>query len=1077
MTSRQVKDLYGKEESESEEASQRQKLMDLTKMELKDDKLISGNMSEDEVDHDLISIDGYLSDMTDSLQSQSRSNVGMSNQKSGEGYLEEEMLGREISPLDEAIDFEQVGFNVLSEILDKDCMIQGKSDVEQLKDTEQIGESERIAPSVSELANIEQETSQDFIEISASLQFGEVDLPQQQQSLGIEAPELPQQQLLNAEVGETAGQGERSVTQGSDVFETNSNYENKQLAGTEEFGIVYQGQLALAEVDSSAIYLASDEQQLNVSNEKEQCEVIELSETPEVVQVTVPEEPVVIYKPSGATLDKSTCQSDKLEFNGEYSVGTESNNKRANDEPGIIGENINSNHTVENNVESRTDMEPHAEFKLKQFACVELEKLDVNNIMTRKTTTMSEPEKPKLGPELATVENPKSLDTRERDKRDGKMEKALYKIKDKPKMKSKKSKSHLEKNTEKLASDVGSSGSLLKSYNTKESVMARMVQIDMEIHKLMSEKMTLYQLMQSGTLPSVEDDVSSELKETDAESDVEVHEIQRPKTPAVLMSEIVMSKGLDTPSITTPSRGLTKSLDEDAPLAKHSSYDKKSSKRKRIVEDTSDEELATLRLNEEKRKSKLKKSSGESHKLSSDKKKHKESKLTFKETPKRHLSESSTDEVVVNIKSLSKTKEKKFNISSSEDELPASKPLKSELPKAHKTKKHVRITSDEESLAGDKKKHKSDKKKKSDKDTTKPSSEALKSTSEADLSWIKNKPSKEKKHKSEKRDVDKAKKSSKPNALSDNESTAKIDVKKPPPLSPKKKKKAKVEESPAPVPEPLTFSKGLKVTVPFNKKPADELKKSTSKRSEESVKSSEKRESGKLSKDDTFKRAVPTEVSRKKSNVPKQQDKESGSQVAKATPELKKPDKVSPIYSDDSTLEPFNLVSQNNRLKGLALLERRYEKEMAEEKKQKLQAKKSKELVINDKNSKSEETTSIDKVIDAVAAIDRVQGMEISLDDPQDKSFDEETAATIPYSPFNSTEGTDSQDTGAGKSVIRVPPVNPNLDDNAIDPEIVDMKESSSTVYLDSLKLVTSYTTTLAGINCSNKYSSVIVVF
>ncbi|XP_046750634.1 uncharacterized protein LOC124413888 [Diprion similis] len=43
--------------------------------------------------------------------------------------------------------------------------------------------------------------------------------------------------------------------------------------------------------------------------------------------------------------------------------------------------------------------------------------------------------------------------------------------------------------------------SIVKKVQTRESVMARMVEIDLEVHKLMSEKMKLYEMLKSGDLP------------------------------------------------------------------------------------------------------------------------------------------------------------------------------------------------------------------------------------------------------------------------------------------------------------------------------------------------------------------------------------------------------------------------------------------------------------------------------------------------------------------------------------------------------------------------------------------------
>ncbi|XP_076283316.1 uncharacterized protein LOC143210391 isoform X2 [Lasioglossum baleicum] len=115
--------------------------------------------------------------------------------------------------------------------------------------------------------------------------------------------------------------------------------------------------------------------------------------------------------------------------------------------------------------------------------------------------------------------------------------KVLHKVKDKPKMKSKQPKKrNVSKNQIKKAVAADTVKPVYPS--TKEAIMARMIEIDVEIHKLMTEKMTLYQKLTSDALPTDNDfeqnDTVHEHKDTETS-------LVRPRTPSALMSQLIQN--------------------------------------------------------------------------------------------------------------------------------------------------------------------------------------------------------------------------------------------------------------------------------------------------------------------------------------------------------------------------------------------------------------------------------------------------------------------------------------------------------------------------------------------------------
>ncbi|CAL7949631.1 unnamed protein product [Xylocopa violacea] len=114
---------------------------------------------------------------------------------------------------------------------------------------------------------------------------------------------------------------------------------------------------------------------------------------------------------------------------------------------------------------------------------------------------------------------------------------ALHKIKDKSKLKHKKEKRDISKKVIKEA--VKSDTVNVNHPSTKEAIMARMIEIDVEIHKLMTEKMTLYQILTSNVnLPS---DDNLQKNNTMQEEETAETLVIRPRTPSVLMSQLIQN--------------------------------------------------------------------------------------------------------------------------------------------------------------------------------------------------------------------------------------------------------------------------------------------------------------------------------------------------------------------------------------------------------------------------------------------------------------------------------------------------------------------------------------------------------
>ncbi|XP_060826632.1 titin homolog isoform X2 [Bombus pascuorum] len=114
--------------------------------------------------------------------------------------------------------------------------------------------------------------------------------------------------------------------------------------------------------------------------------------------------------------------------------------------------------------------------------------------------------------------------------------KTLNNIDNKSKKKYKKRKPTTSKKIVKEA--MTSDNVKIKHPTMKEAVMARMIEIDVEIHKLMTEKMTLYQMLTSDTLPNDNNLQQNNVTREDIEVETPVI---RPRTPSTLMTQLLQN--------------------------------------------------------------------------------------------------------------------------------------------------------------------------------------------------------------------------------------------------------------------------------------------------------------------------------------------------------------------------------------------------------------------------------------------------------------------------------------------------------------------------------------------------------
>ncbi|KAG7202572.1 hypothetical protein KM043_009768 [Ampulex compressa] len=115
--------------------------------------------------------------------------------------------------------------------------------------------------------------------------------------------------------------------------------------------------------------------------------------------------------------------------------------------------------------------------------------------------------------------------------------KVLHTTKNTTRMKRKKLDRHkIFKKQEKVAVD-SDIVQMASNPNTRESIMARMIAIDLEIHKLMTEKMTLYQMLESKAVSTSNTSTNSGIADRHQEKVI----LNRPDTPSALMSQLMQN--------------------------------------------------------------------------------------------------------------------------------------------------------------------------------------------------------------------------------------------------------------------------------------------------------------------------------------------------------------------------------------------------------------------------------------------------------------------------------------------------------------------------------------------------------
>ncbi|XP_076235540.1 uncharacterized protein LOC143179958 [Calliopsis andreniformis] len=130
----------------------------------------------------------------------------------------------------------------------------------------------------------------------------------------------------------------------------------------------------------------------------------------------------------------------------------------------------------------------------------------------------------------------------------------LHKIKSKSKMKHKQRKKRSVSKA--LVEETIQSDTVKVKYpNTKEGIMARMIEIDVEIHKLMTEKMTLYQMLTNDALPA---DINLQQNNALYEKKEIETAVVRPRTPSALMSQLIQN--IETSPVTNQCGKTTENL-------------------------------------------------------------------------------------------------------------------------------------------------------------------------------------------------------------------------------------------------------------------------------------------------------------------------------------------------------------------------------------------------------------------------------------------------------------------------------------------------------------------------------------
>ena len=131
--------------------------------------------------------------------------------------------------------------------------------------------------------------------------------------------------------------------------------------------------------------------------------------------------------------------------------------------------------------------------------------------------------------------------------------------------------------------------------SSKETVMARMIEIDVEIHKLMNEKMTLYKMLESGEFPAEDEDGSSKNANDEPAESNEKEALPLPVVPPpnVLASKVV--RNLEKPPSKVNESGTKKSETQEEKLKRaKKSRDRDTERRERKLSESTNHSRTTV---------------------------------------------------------------------------------------------------------------------------------------------------------------------------------------------------------------------------------------------------------------------------------------------------------------------------------------------------------------------------------------------------------------------------------------------------------------------------------------------------
>ncbi|KYM85433.1 hypothetical protein ALC53_04676 [Atta colombica] len=212
-------------------------------------------------------------------------------------------------------------------------------------------------------------------------------------------------------------------------------------------------------------------------------------------------------KPSTPEIDNNTTTAQNAHNNMTAQVSLNVNkipahNSTCGESVESVRKDVGVNADHDKSIVSPTNVEKRLHSNIQREPVVELLKMkELDKLLEKRSQENSEKIKEKVHEEKRSQET--SARIREKDYEDQKKrnDSVLYRLKDKRQMKYR-SKETLRKNSlVKRLKKMKRSGKIVG--NTKEAVLARMLEIDLEIHKLVTEKLKLHELLRSN-IPSSE---------------------------------------------------------------------------------------------------------------------------------------------------------------------------------------------------------------------------------------------------------------------------------------------------------------------------------------------------------------------------------------------------------------------------------------------------------------------------------------------------------------------------------------------------------------------------------------------